>query len=148
MAGFFNALQLYFAEAFPLSRRTGVRAALLAVPATLNIGLNLWLVPIFGLMGAVGATVFCYALLVVLYAVVGRRFVPFPVEWRTVAEVATCCLGMALAVSLMPAWGGMIELFAKAGVGVLSFGALAWALNAGKVRLTLSEMRQKGGASA
>lgn len=147
LGGLFNALQLYFAEAFPMARRTGVRAALLAVPACLNIGLNVWLVPVFGLMGAVGATVFCYGLLVVLYAVIGRRFAAFPVEWRTVAEVAGCCSIMAVAVSLVPAWGGLLELFSKAAVGASVYGLCVFLLDAGKIRHLVAEMRSRAGQS-
>jgi hypothetical protein len=41
---------------------------------------------------------------------------------------------MALVVSRVPAWGGLAELSAKAGLGVVVFGVAAWVLDAAQIR--------------
>jgi O-antigen/teichoic acid export membrane protein len=134
VAGVFNGLQHYFAEAFQLTRRTGVRAGLMAIPAVANIGLNLVLIPQFGLMGAVAATLSCYVLLIALYWGVGRRFVALPVDGGMVVRVGLAVTAMAVCVSLVPAWGGIGELLAKAAVGAVVYGAVAWRFDLGGLR--------------
>jgi O-antigen/teichoic acid export membrane protein len=134
LAGVFNGLQHYFAEAFQLTRRTGVRAGLMAIPAVANIGLNFALIPHFGLMGAVAATVSCYALLIGLYWGVGRRLVALPVDGGVVLRVGLAVAAMGVAVSLVPAWGGLIELLAKAAVGAAVYGTAAWRFDLGGLR--------------
>ncbi len=134
-AGLMNGLMIYyFSEAFQLTRRTALRAALMVIPAVLNVALNIILLPKLGLMGAVYATVICYALGVALMAGVGRRLLPLPVPLFDVARIAAACLGMWIATHWLPAWGGLPELFLKAAIGAIVFAAIAVATNAAGAR--------------
>ena len=47
---------------------------------------------------------------------------------------------MAVAVRAIPASGGILELAAKAAAGVLTYGALAWALDVAEVRSRCAPM--------
>mgnify|MGYP001810336261 CR=1 FL=1 len=127
----------YFSESFQLVRRTDLRALMVAVPALINIGLNLVLIPMFGLMGAVGSTVAAYAIGVVVMALAGRRFIPLPVDFGVLARTAIGCAAMAGAVLLLPSPGGIVELVAKAATGAGVYALAAVLLDLGGVRSML-----------
>lgn len=135
VAGLFNGMLIhYFSEAFQLSQKTMIRALIMIIPAALNIGLNIWLLPRIGLMGAVYATVGCYALAMLLLALVGRRYLAMPVPFPDLMKVLFGCLAMAGAVQLIPEMHGFPELFLKAGLGATVYGVCVVALNAAGVR--------------
>lgn len=134
-AGLLNGLLIhYWTEAFQLTRRTGQRAILMTIPALANIAANFFLIPAFGLMGAVYATVGSYALGNVVLALAGRRHLALPLPLADLARLIAASLGMAAVVWLLPRWGGLPELLVKALAGALTYGALAWALDAGGIR--------------
>ncbi len=121
-AGLMNGLLVHYAsEPFQLARRTGLRATLMAVPAALNIALNLALLPAFGLMGAVYATVASYAVGLVLLILVGRRLVRLPLPAGAILRPAMAALAMVPAVRLVPDWGSWPQLFASALAGALVY---------------------------
>ena len=135
LSGLINGFVLhYVSEAFQLSRRTGLRAALMVVPAVANVALNIVLLPWIGLMGAVYATVACYALALLLLAVVSRRLAPLAWPWTDFLRIAGACAAMAIAVRLMPALGGVAELSLKACVGAVVYVLAALAFNAAGAR--------------
>ena len=143
-AGLLNGLLIhYFSEAFQLAHKTAQRALLMLVPAICNIGLNFVLLPKFGLMGAVWATVASYAVGVVLLAVVGRRHVAFPIPLTELFKVGIACLAMWPVIWLLPDLGGWPELILKAAVGGAVYVCLAIALNAGGARDFVRERRGK-----
>ena len=144
-AGLLNGLLIhYFSEAFQLAKRTGQRALLMIVPAGLNIALNVVLLPSsVGVMGAVYATLISYAVGVVLLAWVGRRHVALPIPGGEFLKIALACAAMWPAVSLVPAWGSWVELFAKAVLGATVYGVSIYILNAGGARDFVREMERK-----
>jgi O-antigen/teichoic acid export membrane protein len=138
LSGLLNGFVLhYLSEAFQLSRRTGLRAGLMAIPAAANIGLNIVLLPWIGLMGAVYATVACYALALVLLAVAGRKLAPLAWPWRDFARIAGTCAAMAIVVRLTPSPGGLAELTAKASAGAVTYVLAALAFDAAGARTAL-----------
>ena len=135
LSGLINGFVLhYVSEAFQLSRRTGLRAALMAIPAVANIALNALLLPVIGLMGAVYSTVACYALALALLAVVGRRLAPLAWPWLDFLRIAGACAAMAIAVRMVPAFGGLTELMLKACVGAVVYILAALAFDAAGTR--------------
>ncbi|MDP3736205.1 MAG: lipopolysaccharide biosynthesis protein [Hyphomonadaceae bacterium] len=131
MSGF---VMHYLSEAFALARRTDLRAWLMAIPALANVAMNAVLLPWIGLMGAVYATVACYALALVLLGVVGRRLAPLAWPWGDFAKVAGACAAMAVVVMLMPAIGGFPELAMKAALGAATYVMSALLLDAAGAR--------------
>lgn len=124
----------YVSEAFQLSRRTALHAGLMVVPAVTNVALNIVLLPWIGLMGAAYSTVACYALALVLLAVVSRRLAPLAWPWLDFLRIAGACAAMAIAVRLMPALGGVAELSLKACTGAVVYVLAALAFNAAGAR--------------
>lgn len=134
-SGLVAALAMHYAaEAFVVAARTGRRAALLALPVGLNIGLNLLLIPSFGLMGAVWATLASYGAALGLLALAGRTVLPLAWPAGDLARIAGACAGMAGVVMIIPDVGGMAELLLKAAAGAAAYGVAAVALDAGGVQ--------------
>ena len=149
-AGLLNGLLIYYySEAFQLAHRTGERALLMLVPAGANIVLNLGLIPQFGLMGAVIATVLSYALGVALFAWRGHRHVALAMPLTDLLKVGVAALAMWPALMLVPSWGSWPELFAKAVLGGVTYLLVALALDAGGARGFVSErLKSRGRAPA
>lgn len=124
----------YTHQAFTLGRRTGLLLAAMSLPAVANVGLCLWLIPRFGLSGAVWATTASYAIGLVASAAIGRRAQPMPIPLAAIARTLAATAVMGLAVSALPAWGGVAELALKAGVGAAVYGAAAWVLDLAELR--------------
>lgn len=141
-AGLLNGLVIYyFAESFQLAKKTALRAGLMIIPAVLNIILNIILLPSMGLMGAVYATVICYAIALILIMGVGRRFAPLPMPIIDILMIAIACLGMAGAVYVLPNIGGFPELMLKAMIGGIVYSILVIGLNAGGARDLLKDFK-------
>jgi len=140
-AGVLNGLISYYAQrAFMLSGKTSMFMWAMVPPVVLNIGLNIWLIPIHGLMGAVYATVISYALGFVLAVVVGRRFYPLPIPIRATLEIGFACACMAVAVLALPSLAQLHDLLAlviKAAVGASIYGIVCMAINAANSRTFL-----------
>ena len=125
VAGFFAGLHThYFGQAFTLGRRTGLLIAVVAAPALLSIGLNILLVPRFGLIGAAWATTISYALGAVLSAVLGRKVLTLPVPWTALARAGLASGVMAAVVAALPSPGGWLELLGKASAGAVTYAVL------------------------
>ena len=150
VAGLLNGLLIhYVSESFQLVRRTDQRALLMIIPAAANIVLNIILLPKFGLMGAVYATVASYALGILVLGAAGRRHVALPVPLGEIAKTAIAALAMWPVIHILPDWGSWPELLAKAAAGGLTYLSVALVLNAGNARTILTErINQKGHADA
>jgi O-antigen/teichoic acid export membrane protein len=140
LSGLINGFVLhYVSEAYQLSKRTGLRAGLMAIPALANLALNAILLPRIGLMGAVYSTVACYALALVLLASVSRRLAPLSWPWADFLKVAGTCAAMAITVRLLPSPGGLSELLLKAGAGAVVYVLAALIFDAAGARSALQQ---------
>jgi len=124
----------YFHTAFTLARRTHLLMAVMAVPAALNLILNLVLVPRLGLAGALWATLLSYAAGALASWGLGRKVLALPIPWITLAKAGAAAAVMALVVAPITLGGGVLELAVKAGLGGLVYGGCALALNLGDLR--------------
>ncbi len=134
-SGLVAALAMHYAaEAFVVGARTGRRAALLVVPVLLNLGLNLVLIPSFGLMGAVWATLASYGAALGLLGLAGRSVLPLAWPVGDLTRIAAACAVMAGVVWAVPDVGGMAELLLKAAAGAAAYALAALVFDAGGVR--------------
>jgi O-antigen/teichoic acid export membrane protein len=141
----------YFGQAFTLGRKTTALLGAMAIPALFNVVLNLILVPRFGLIGAAWATTASFGIGLVATLALGRRVLPLPMAWESLARCGLATAGMAVVVAALPAIGGFPELILKAGAGGAVYAALALTLNAAGVRdvaLSLIERRKRARATA
>ena len=130
----FGLTAYYFGQAFTLGKKTRRLLLAMAIPAGLNVILNLILVPRFGLMGAAWATAASFGLGMFATMLIGRRVVALPIPWESLARCVVATGIMALVVSRLPAIGGLGELILDAGVGAIVYAAAALTLNAAGVR--------------
>ena len=104
------------------------------VTTTVNVVLDIVLIPRFGVVGVAianlisGATGMCYA------AWAARAVIPMPIAWRDAAKIAVAALAMAL--FLWPFYGrGALPALAAAIIGGAAvYGAVLLALNAMDLR--------------
>ena len=141
-SGLFAGLTTYyFHTAFTLGKATRLLLVAMAIPAIANVILNIALIPRFGVMGAVWATAASYALGLIASAVLGRRTIALPIPWDTLGRASLATAVMVPAVMLVPAFGGIVELIAKACVGAAVYGAAVLVLDAGGARGQLTRVR-------
>jgi len=90
----------HFDLAFHLGRRSEALVLTSAATALANVGLNLILIPRFGLLGAAWAAVMAFLLGLLLSGRLGRRAFPMPPAWQILLRAG----GVAVAVAL----GGLV----------------------------------------
>lgn len=107
-----------------LHKRTRTVLALTSAAAVLNIGLNFWLVPQYGVMGAVYATAICYAFLGAATCMLcPRELLQFPDARSLTVSLAAAGLFMLVVwqsglFGLVSAW---TRLFAAGGLWLLLY---------------------------
>ena len=85
-------------------------------------------------MGAAWATAISFALGLAASMTIGRRILPLPVPWNALVRCGLAAAAMAGVVIMLPPIGGFLELMLDAGVGMIVYGVVAYALNAAGVR--------------
>ena len=141
----FGLTAYYFGQAFTLGKKTKRLLVAMAVPAGLNVILNLILVPQFGLMGAAWATAASFGAGMIATWMIGRRVVALPIPWESLARCSVATGIMALVVSQLPAVGGLVELILDASVGGIVYAAAALILNAAGVRDVAADLMARRG---
>jgi O-antigen/teichoic acid export membrane protein len=135
VGGFFAGITTYyFHQAFTLARRTKLLLLAMAVPAIVNVALNLILVPRFGVVGAAWATALSYAIGTFASWTLGKRAGALPIPWDAVGKCGLATALMAVAVLCVPSVGGLLETAAKASIGLMVYAISAWILDAASVR--------------
>jgi O-antigen/teichoic acid export membrane protein len=82
-----------------ISKKTYYYPIMTFSAATLNVGMNLILIPRLGKMGAAWATVAGYALMAAMGIYFSRRHYPIPFEWNRIGRIALAaflCYGISL----------------------------------------------------
>ena len=141
----FGLTAYYFGQAFTLGKKTKRLLVAMAVPAGLNVILNLILVPQFGLMGAAWATAASFGAGMIATWMIGRRVVALPIPWESLTRCGVATGIMALVVSQLPAVGGLVELILDASVGGIVYAAAALILNAAGVRDVAADLMARRG---
>ncbi len=83
-----------------ISRRTRMTPLIASAAAAVNLGLNFWAIPHWGIVGAGLTTVLGYALLLWMGWANSQRSYPVPYEWLRVGKVA----GMAVLLLAVSQW--------------------------------------------
>jgi len=79
------------------ARRTQLNWVVTGTGAAVNIGLNFWLVPAYGFVGAAVATLAAYATLFVGMTIYAQWVYPVPYQWRRVVTVLAAGAGLTVA---------------------------------------------------
>jgi O-antigen/teichoic acid export membrane protein len=86
-----------------IAKRTRMTPVLAAAAGAVNVGLNFWFIPQFGLIGAGITTVIGFGLLVLLQWLNARRYYLVPYDWARVGRVAAwTATVIVLSISVLP----------------------------------------------
>lgn len=146
-AGLINGFMTYYVHrAFMLSGQTHKFVWALVLPVILNLGLNVLLIPKYGLMGAVWATIFSYMLAIIIATILGRREYPLPIPVKAAIEVAGCSAVMALAILSLPLDSittGPITLIIKGVTGIVVYLTACLLVNAADCRTFIGDLKAR-----
>jgi O-antigen/teichoic acid export membrane protein len=124
----------HYDMAFQLGNRTVNQVWVLAGAAIVNLGLNVWMIPLFGILGAAYATVASYGVALILSIVIGRNVLRVPIlptEWY---KVILSTLLMVVALYFSDVEGLMKSLFGSLGIGVIVYFLGAFVTNLLRIR--------------
>jgi O-antigen/teichoic acid export membrane protein len=124
----------YLDHAFTLARRNHFLLYALVPTALVNLGLNFWLVPRFGILGAAYASVISYSMSLILTWLMTVRVFPMPMPWREVTKMVLATLVMAGGVLMVPPLAPLPSLMAKAAGGGVLYISLIVMMNLGGMR--------------
>ncbi len=127
---FLMGLQVfYFDLAFQLGHHTITIAKIGIVIATVNIGLNYWLIPIMGIQGAAIATLSSFMLGSILSAIVGRKYYSLPVPYKSFFKIIIATFIMALCLWWLKDFRGWGWLMIQLSIGISSYLIMIYAFN-------------------
>ena len=112
-----------------IQKRTRTIMLLVFVTAVLNIGLNLLLIPRFGLVGAGLSTLLSYVLLMVVGAVMGRSSLVIPMPLAAALKFGAIALVMYLAVTRLDFHNDLATMIARMALGVVIYASLTLMLD-------------------
>lgn len=117
----------YFDHAFHLGKQPQWLLLTQGLTACVNLGLNLTLIPRYGIMGAAYATLAAYAVSLLFSIMIGRRVFPVRFPVKPALQTAAAVAAMAAVLSLIDFthdWAGLIAKTSLGG-GVYAAGILA-----------------------
>jgi O-antigen/teichoic acid export membrane protein len=79
---------------YKLSNRTGYGALIAAIGAAVTIGFNLYLIPIYGYVGAAWATLSCYVIMTLVSYSLSRKFYAIPYNLKTISFYIIVAVGI------------------------------------------------------
>ncbi len=107
-------------EVFVLGKKTRLVGALWAVSGVMNVGLNLFLIPYFGIMGAAVTTLASFTFTFIATAYYSRRYMTFDVDAHFIGKSVIASLA-ATAVILGLDLGGNLNVLVAATAGALVY---------------------------
>ena len=120
LAYVFYGLHFVLAPGIHLSGKTKYYPLIIIFPAVLNIFLNYYLIPFYGMYGAAIATLISFTFLLFLAYFVSNHFYPVRYEWRRLAKICILGFGILALFFFLP----IDSILAKIGLLILFFLAL------------------------
>lgn len=138
IASFLAGIKAYYFDlAFQLGQRTIVQVWIALVAATINLFLNLWLIPKLSIMGAAYGTLCAYLSALVLSIVLGRRYFKLPIPGYESLKILGATLVMGLALWPLLSLEGLMGLSIQVVVGMVSYGLFVLVFNIADSRILL-----------
>lgn len=113
----------YFSHALHLAKKPALLVVAQLPSAIVNLGLNFTLIPEYGYMGAVYATMASYLLLLILTIVIGQRAFPYRFPFLPLLQIMCCVAAMAAVLKLVSFPISVIGLAAEVISGGVVYGA-------------------------
>ena len=124
----------YVDTAFQLANRTFLLALFMLLALAVNIALNIWLIPSYGVLGAAIASFFALLSSSIVAAIYSRIVFPLPLPIIDTAKVLASTGAMFLVVRVLAPWPGPWALIGEVTVGCAVYSALVILLNVLNVR--------------
>jgi O-antigen/teichoic acid export membrane protein len=135
LAALIQGIKAYYLDlAFQLGRRTVMQIWPVLAASIINIALNLWWIPIWGIKGAVLAAVWSYATALALSWRLGRRIFPLPFPVVELGKIVLATLGMAIGIWPFLSLRGVPALLGQVAWGGGIYVLMLWILNIGECR--------------
>ncbi len=128
----------YFDLSFQLGRATRLQLLTVAAGAAVNIVLNVWWIPRYGIMGAAYATLAAYLVALALSWGLGRNVLPLPTPWAALARITVATTGMCLVLLFVRGTGGPLALVAQVTLGATVYTVLLLLFAGGNRRRMLA----------
>ena len=109
-----------------IKKKATVTLLLIVASATLNIAMNLYLVPIDGIRGSAIATLLSYAMLGTASYLAALRYLVVPLPWAASARAIACSLVMYFAINWITFDHNLATLLVRTIVGAIVYGALVF----------------------
>jgi len=120
---FFQTLFSIWSTGTIFSQKTAGIAGVTLVGAIVNIGLNLVLVPRYGILAAAITTALGYAMMAVLHAMLAHRLLPIPWEYGRTVRLGLAGVLAYFAATVTRGLGPVPELFLGGLVALVAFAA-------------------------
>lgn len=135
----------YFDIAFHIAKNSKWLIVTSGVAAVVNVASNYLLIPRYGIVGAAWATVAAFAVAALCSYILGRRVFPMPPTLPML--IKSLVLGIivygAAITGVAATSRPSMQLLLALSLGCATFVVGAWALNAGRARLFLQELRNQ-----
>jgi O-antigen/teichoic acid export membrane protein len=123
LASLFQGFFLLSSVGISIAKEARYYPMITGAAAGLNIALNLWLVPRYGILAAAWTTVAGYALMALLGATISRRLYPIPIQWARIA--IAFCAGVVCFLLGTLLGHHLLEALARAGLAIV-FDVFIW----------------------
>ncbi|MEN9503345.1 MAG: hypothetical protein RI964_2630 [Pseudomonadota bacterium] len=131
----------YVSLTFQLAKCTTDAVKVVAVGAGVNLVLNFAMIPLFGLQGAISASILAYALCLVYGYYLGSANFKLIIPWGDLLKIVFASGTMLLVMGYTPNLNAILSIVLKILIGVLVYVAMVVALNVGDVRSQLNVLR-------
>jgi O-antigen/teichoic acid export membrane protein len=127
---FVGAFKSYFIDVvFQLRHATKYQGYIAALMATVNVLLNILLLPRYGVIAAAWATLAAYLVGALTSWHIGKTVFSLPSLEKDFLGCASASATMAIAIYSLPSSSGIVWLLAKIALGIITYAAMAWLLN-------------------
>ncbi len=130
----------YFDQSFQLGEKTLMQFWPVLVGAALNIILNLWWIPIFGILGAAYSTIISYAIGLAFSIIIGRRVFRLPFPFKAFIKIILSGSIMGFAIYSINTGNMIWTLTLKIATGIIVYSLSLIALNVGDVRIQVKKL--------
>jgi O-antigen/teichoic acid export membrane protein len=111
----------FFNAGLYLNKRTGVMATVVLISAVLNLALNYYFLPIFGIIAAVWATIVSYTFVMMCMAIASRRYLVIRIDWPSALKGVVTAAVVAFALSFIEFDRAILNVLIKGTLAVIGF---------------------------
>jgi len=105
-----------------IRRKTRVIMVIVICCATLNVGLNIVLIPRLGILGSAIATLVAYSGVVIAMGIASRQLLAVPLPWGTLLRSSAAAAVMYFALERVLPGHGLVTVAVRIALGVVIYG--------------------------